>query len=104
VVPPVLGAMPRFGVIFLSYEFIKRQIEEEGKPLHLYQICFAGFMSGFGTTPLTAPVERVKTILQISRGRTYVSNIECAKALIKVAILLFLFTAHGIVLIARWII
>eukprot|EP01123_Difflugia_compressa_P013667 TRINITY_DN6473_c0_g1_i1.p1 TRINITY_DN6473_c0_g1~~TRINITY_DN6473_c0_g1_i1.p1 ORF type:complete len:298 (-),score=45.27 TRINITY_DN6473_c0_g1_i1:44-937(-) len=67
---PLLGVTPMYSLCFLGYNFGKKIFTDEStyrnqNPSDLFRIGLAGATSGFFTTPILAPLERLKCILQI---------------------------------------
>ncbi|CAM9233893.1 unnamed protein product [Chrysoparadoxa australica] len=93
---PLLGATPLFAVCFWGYDLglkIVRQAQglPPGGEVGIRGIMAAGAFSALPTTFLTAPVERIKCLLQmqgleVAEGRPakYSGMFDCAKQLFKV--------------------
>jgi len=67
---PLVGVTPMYSLCFLGYG-IGRQIfcdENSFKDLKLMDIALAGATSGLFTTPILAPLERLKCVLQVQNA------------------------------------
>ncbi|KAG4302472.1 hypothetical protein PCANB_001316 [Pneumocystis canis] len=67
-VPPLLGTIPIISITFCCYDFFKfliRRFSGVSSELTIQHIVLAGFLSTIPATLVTAPLERVKIILQI---------------------------------------
>lgn len=88
VIPPLLGVTPIFAVSFWGYDLGKKIVSRYGSAaassgsagtapsvaqLTTGQLAAAGFISAIPTTLVMAPTERVKVVLQTTRGGTFVS-------------------------------
>lgn len=82
VIPPLLGVTPIFAVSFWGYDLGKKIVSNGGSTtsLTISQMATAGFISAIPTTLVTAPTERVKVVLQTSKGGSFVS---AAKSIVK---------------------
>jgi solute carrier family 25 (mitochondrial carnitine/acylcarnitine transporter), member 20/29 len=81
---PLLGVIPMYALCFFGYEIGKRVFttEESYRNLQLLDIAAAGATSGLFTTPILAPLERIKCVLQVQGPeRKYKGTIDCAKQL-----------------------
>merc|ERR1711974_283504 len=67
---PLTGVTPMYSLCFLGYEIGKNIFTEEKdyKELNLVRIGAAGATSGLFTTPILAPLERAKCLLQIQNN------------------------------------
>jgi solute carrier family 25 carnitine/acylcarnitine transporter 20/29 len=85
-VAPLTGVTPMYSLCFLGYSFGQKIFckEDTYKNLDLVRIGLAGATSGIFTTPILAPLERVKCLLQI-QGKTgqYKGPWDCAVKLYK---------------------
>ena len=88
-IPPLLGVTPIFAVSFWGYDLGKKLVStsndsSSGIPgsasLSITQMATAGFISAIPTTLVTAPTERVKVVLQTSKGGSFVS---AAKSIVR---------------------
>ncbi|SMN18946.1 similar to Saccharomyces cerevisiae YOR100C CRC1 Mitochondrial inner membrane carnitine transporter [Maudiozyma saulgeensis] len=87
VIPPLLGVTPIFAVSFWGYDLGKKIVSKTGTSdipvntsLTITQMATAGFISAIPTTLVTAPTERVKVVLQTSKGGSFVS---AAKSIVR---------------------
>jgi len=72
---PLLSVTPMYALCFFGYGFGKKIFTKEDSytnltPENLFRIALAGATSGFFTTPILAPMERVKCLLQIQNVST----------------------------------
>ena len=73
---PLAGVAPMYALCFLGYSFGKQIFCSDDaldvlRPIHLVQIAMAGGFSTFFTTPLLAPGERLKTVLQVQGNPSF---------------------------------
>ncbi|AQZ13871.1 CRC1 (YOR100C) [Zygosaccharomyces parabailii] len=80
VIPPLLGVTPIFAVSFWGYDMGKKIVARYSSSsssgpaaLTTAQLATAGFISAIPTTLVMAPTERVKVVLQTTRGGTFIS-------------------------------
>eukprot|EP00011_Vannellida_sp_DIVA3-517-6-12_P001789 CAMPEP_0114629498 /NCGR_PEP_ID=MMETSP0168-20121206/13391_1 /TAXON_ID=95228 ORGANISM="Vannella sp., Strain DIVA3 517/6/12" /NCGR_SAMPLE_ID=MMETSP0168 /ASSEMBLY_ACC=CAM_ASM_000044 /LENGTH=310 /DNA_ID=CAMNT_0001840961 /DNA_START=138 /DNA_END=1067 /DNA_ORIENTATION=+ len=81
---PLYGVTPMYALCFFGYEVGKRifTTEESYRNMDLLSIAAAGATCGLFTTPILAPQERVKCVLQVqSEGAKYKGTADCARAL-----------------------
>lgn len=72
-VAPLLGVTPMYALCFLGYGigkdiFFKEDTRTNLTAENLFRISLAGATSGFFTTPILAPLERLKCLLQIQNA------------------------------------
>jgi solute carrier family 25 carnitine/acylcarnitine transporter 20/29 len=86
---PLAGTVPMYALCFTGYDFGKRIFcdEQAYTELKVGQIAMAGATSALFTTPIMAPQERLKCVMQtqgIAEGSkvVYNSSWECAKGLL----------------------
>eukprot|EP01120_Amphizonella_sp_Union-15-10_P009696 TRINITY_DN3737_c0_g5_i1.p1 TRINITY_DN3737_c0_g5~~TRINITY_DN3737_c0_g5_i1.p1 ORF type:complete len:299 (-),score=35.67 TRINITY_DN3737_c0_g5_i1:44-940(-) len=68
---PLVGVTPMYMLCFFGYQ-VGKQIfctPESFKNLHLVDIALAGGTSGLFTTPILAPLERLKCVLQVQSSQ-----------------------------------
>ena len=70
---PFVGVTPMYMICFLGYGvgkqiFTTEECYKNPNPSNLVKIGFAGATSGIFTTPVLAPLERIKCILQIQEN------------------------------------
>jgi solute carrier family 25 carnitine/acylcarnitine transporter 20/29 len=85
-VAPLTGVTPMYSLCFLGYSFGQKIFckEDTYKNLDLVRIGLAGATSGIFTTPILAPLERVKCLLQIQgKSGVYKGPWDCAVKLYK---------------------
>jgi solute carrier family 25 carnitine/acylcarnitine transporter 20/29 len=92
---PLTGISPTFAICFWGYDMGMRIVRSAkgmgaNEELSLVDKSIAGALSAFPTTVLTAPVERVKCLLQIQNHQPtttgqvkYTGMVDCAKKLLK---------------------
>ncbi|RPA81157.1 putative mitochondrial carnitine:acyl carnitine carrier [Ascobolus immersus RN42] len=86
VTAPLLGVTPMFAVSFWGYDVGKKLVRSFSPgtsattPLSIAQVSAAGFFSAIPMTIITAPMERVKVVMQTS---THASTTACVKHLYK---------------------
>jgi solute carrier family 25 carnitine/acylcarnitine transporter 20/29 len=83
---PLTGVTPMYSLCFLGYSFGQKLFckEDTYKNLDLVRIGLAGATSGVFTTPILAPLERVKCLLQTQgKGGQYKGPWDCAVKLYK---------------------
>jgi len=81
---PLLGVIPMYALCFFGYELGKRVFttEESYRELRLLDIAAAGATSGLFTTPILAPLERIKCVLQVQGPeKKYKGTIDCGRQL-----------------------
>eukprot|EP00128_Syssomonas_multiformis_P014407 Colp12_sorted_trinity150504_noHs@13358 len=68
---PIVGVTPMYALCFFGYTMGQRLFcdADAFKELKLGQIALAGATSGLFTTPILAPGERVKCLLQVHQGK-----------------------------------
>ena len=83
VTAPLLAVTPMYSLCFFGYEFGKRVFttEESFRELHLLPIAAAGATSALFSTPIQAPQERVKCVMQVQEVAKGSSALDCAKRL-----------------------
>jgi len=72
-VAPLVGVTPMYALCFLGYGigkdiFFKADTKTNLNTENLFRISLAGATSGFFTTPILAPLERLKCLLQIQNA------------------------------------
>jgi solute carrier family 25 (mitochondrial carnitine/acylcarnitine transporter), member 20/29 len=84
---PLLAVTPLFAVSFWGYDMGQRMVKWARQKdsssyytLTLTDNCIAGGISAIPTTALMAPSERIKCLLQTTRGQ-YSGMLDCARAL-----------------------
>lgn len=84
VTAPLLAVTPMYALCFLGYEFGKRVFttEDDFKNLNLLPIAAAGATSAVFSTPIQAPQERVKCVMQVQKDVKYTGTVHCAKSLL----------------------
>jgi len=83
---PLMGVIPMYALCFFGYEIGKRLFttEESYRELRLLDIAAAGATSGLFTTPILAPLERIKCVLQVQgTERKYSGTIDCGRQLLR---------------------
>lgn len=86
---PLTGVTPMYALCFWGYGIGKKVFttEDSYKNLELGRIGLAGATSAIFTTPILAPLERVKCIMQIQAAREggvkYAGSMDCARAIYK---------------------
>ena len=84
---PLYGITPMYALCFFGYEVGKRifTTEESYKQMNLLDIALAGATTGLFTTPILAPQERIKCVLQVQDKNNikYHGLSDCAKGLYK---------------------
>ena len=85
VAAPLSAVTPMYALCFFGYEFGKRifTTEESYRELHLLPIAAAGATSAVFSTPIQAPQERVKCVMQVQQTAKYSGTVDCAKTLLK---------------------
>lgn len=83
---PIVGVAPIFALSFMGFGIGKKiQQTHPDQELNLSQLAVAGGISGFLTTTIMAPGERIKCILQVQQAATgppkYTGPIHVAKSL-----------------------
>eukprot|EP01134_Creolimax_fragrantissima_P006862 CFRG6862T1 len=83
---PIVGVTPMYALCFFGYGMGQKAFttEETYKNLNqenLLRIAAAGATSGLFTTPILAPGERLKCVMQVSPKGMYKGPIDCAKQL-----------------------
>ena len=80
---PLLAVTPLFAVSFWGYDMGQRVVRWADPTvtgeLSLSQKCFAGGFSALPTTVLMAPSERIKCLLQTTKGQ-YSGMMDCGRA------------------------
>eukprot|EP01062_Namystynia_karyoxenos_P004257 TRINITY_DN11502_c0_g1_i1.p1 TRINITY_DN11502_c0_g1~~TRINITY_DN11502_c0_g1_i1.p1 ORF type:complete len:332 (+),score=114.16 TRINITY_DN11502_c0_g1_i1:102-998(+) len=69
---PLAGVTPMYALCFLGYGYGKRMFcdADAFEKLKLQQIALAGATSAFFTTPILAPGERLKCVLQVQKDKS----------------------------------
>jgi len=92
---PVVAISPVYALSFWGYELGQEAVrfatnKTEKEPCSLPELCFAGGLSAFPATMITAPSERIKCLLQIqtltasaASPPKYTGMIDCAIQLLK---------------------
>lgn len=86
---PLVGVTPMYALCFLGYEIGKRifTTEESYTQLRVLDIAAAGAVSGLFTTPILAPLERIKCIVQTQQAAggkpKYSGTMDCGRQLLK---------------------
>ena len=86
---PLVGVTPMYALCFLGYEIGKRifTTDESYRELRVLDIAAAGAVSGLFTTPILAPLERIKCVLQVQAASgaeaKYKGTVDCGKQLFK---------------------
>lgn len=83
---PLTGIVPIFAISFGAYGIGKKIFKADVYPNSLPRIFAAGAFSAIFTTTITAPIERVKCLLQIQEGggaKKYDGMVDCAVKLYK---------------------
>jgi solute carrier family 25 carnitine/acylcarnitine transporter 20/29 len=86
VTAPLMAVTPMYAFCFFGYEAGKRifTTEKSFQELHLFSIAAAGATSAVFSTPIQAPQERVKCVLQVQESKkVYNGSLDCARALWK---------------------
>ncbi|KAF2402622.1 mitochondrial carrier [Trichodelitschia bisporula] len=94
VTAPLYGVTPMFAISFWGYDvgksLVKRFSVVENNSLSIAQTSAAGFFSAIPMTIITAPMERVKVLLQIQgqhlkpgEAPKYAGSADCAKQLLR---------------------
>lgn len=84
---PLVGVAPIFALSFMGFGLGKKLQQKEGETLGVKELALAGALSGFMTTVIMAPGERIKCILQVQQAATgppkYAGPIDVVKSLYK---------------------
>lgn len=85
VTAPLTAVTPMYSLCFFGYEFGKRifTTEDDYKNLNLLPIAAAGATSAIFSTPIQAPQERIKCVMQVQETKTYNGMVDCGKALLR---------------------
>jgi len=85
VAAPLTAVTPMYSLCFFGYEFGKRVFttEEDYRDLHLLPIAAAGATSAVFSTPIQAPQERVKCVIQVQENAKYSGTADCARSLMR---------------------
>merc|ERR1711971_261181 len=67
---PLVGVAPIFALSFMGFGLGKKLQQKEGETLGVKELALAGALSGFMTTVIMAPGERIKCILQVQQAAT----------------------------------
>jgi len=83
---PLVGVAPIFAISFMGFGIGKKiQQSSPDEALNPTQLAAAGFLSGFMTTVIMAPGERIKCLLQVQQASTgppkYSGPVDVAKSL-----------------------
>lgn len=83
---PLVGVAPIFAISFMGFGIGKKiQQSSPDEALNPTQLASAGFLSGFMTTVIMAPGERIKCLLQVQQASTgppkYSGPVDVAKSL-----------------------
>lgn len=84
---PLVGVAPIFALSFMGFGLGKKLQQKEGETLGVKELALAGGLSGFMTTVIMAPGERIKCVLQVQQAATgppkYSGPIDVVKSLYK---------------------
>merc|ERR550519_2104777 len=82
---PLVGVAPIFALSFMGFGLGKKLQQKEGETLGVKELALAGALSGFMTTVIMAPGERIKCILQVQQAATgppkYSGPVDVVKSL-----------------------
>jgi len=83
VTAPLTAVTPMYSLCFLGYEFGKRifTTEETYTNLNLLPIAAAGATSAIFSTPIQAPQERIKCVMQVQKSTKYNGSLDCGRKL-----------------------